>query len=149
MTEPNFLMQMQSLISSGATKEESLDRIKKLKTILDIMESKHQGCAPVQVNKNLVVNILKKQEETVPKENIEKDINHSKDDVVILEGSKMVDQGVEVKGNEPNPKTLPEVQKSMENVDELTKVAGCSNPSDMQIEMDMVLQSVIKTPPGR
>ena len=94
LTEPNFLLQMQSLISSGATEEESIDRIKKLKTILDIMESKHQGCPPVQVNKNLAVNILKKQEETVPKENIEPDISQSKDDVVIPEDSKMVDQGV-------------------------------------------------------
>ena len=60
--------------------------------------------------------------------------------------SNMVDQAVEVKGNEPTPKTLPEVQNPMENVDELKKPAACSNPSDMQKEMDMVLQSVIYEP---
>ena len=58
----------------------------------------------------------------------------------------MVDQAGEVKGNEPTPKTLPEVQNPMENVDELKKPAACSNPSDMQKEMDMVLQSVIYEP---
>ena len=58
----------------------------------------------------------------------------------------MVDQAVEVKGNEPTPKTLPEVQNPMENVDELKKPVACSNPSDMQKEMDMVLQSVIYEP---
>ena len=139
LTEPNFLMQMQTLINTGATEEESLDRIKKLKSILDLMENKHQGKAPVQVNKSLVVNIPKQQEESIPKENIEPDINKSNDNVVIYAGSNMVDQAVEVKGNEHTPKTLPEVQNPMENVDELTKPAGCSNPSDTQKEMDMVL----------
>ena len=43
-------------------------------------------------------------------------------------------------------KTLPEVQNPMENVDELKKPAACSNPSDTQKEMDMVLQSVINEP---
>ena len=71
MTEPNFLEQMQTLINSGATEEESLDRIKRLKSILDLMENKHQGYAPMEVNKSLVVNIPKQQEESVPKENIE------------------------------------------------------------------------------
>ena len=35
LTEPNFLEQMQTLINSGATGEESLDRIKRLKSILE------------------------------------------------------------------------------------------------------------------
>ena len=143
LTEPNFLEQMQTLINSGATEEESLDRIKRLKSILDLMENKHQGYAPMEVNKRLAVNIPKQQEESVPKENIEWDINKSNDYVVIPAISNMV---VEVKGSEPTPKTLPEVQNPMENVDELEKPAACSNPSDMQKEMDMILQSVIYEP---
>ena len=55
----------------GATEEESLDRIKRLKSILDLMENKDQGYAPKEVNKSLAVNIPKQHEESVPKENIE------------------------------------------------------------------------------
>ena len=35
------------------------------------MEHKHQGYAPMDINKSLAVNIPKQQEESVPKENIE------------------------------------------------------------------------------
>ena len=95
------------------------------------MENKHQGYAPMEVNKSLTINIPKQQEENVPKENIEWDINKSNDNVVIPAVSNMVDQAVEVKGNEPTPKTLPEVQNPMKNVDEPKKPAACSNLSDM------------------
>ena len=46
LTEPNHLLQMQTLIDQGASVEESLERIQKLKDILHIMENKHKPYQP-------------------------------------------------------------------------------------------------------
>ena len=46
LTEPNYLLQMQTLIDQGASEEESLERIQKLKDILHIMENKHKPYEP-------------------------------------------------------------------------------------------------------
>ena len=46
LTEPNYLLQMQTLIDQGASEEESLERIQKLKDILHIMENKHKPYQP-------------------------------------------------------------------------------------------------------
>ena len=46
LTEPNYLLKMQTLIDQGATEEESLERIQKLKEILYIMENKHMPYEP-------------------------------------------------------------------------------------------------------
>ena len=41
-TEPNYLLWMQILIDQDATEEESLERIQKLKNILELIENKHK-----------------------------------------------------------------------------------------------------------
>ena len=45
-TEPNYLLQMQTLIDQDATEEESLERIQKLKNILELIENKHKLYTP-------------------------------------------------------------------------------------------------------
>ena len=53
LTEPNYLLQMQTLIDQGASEDESLERIQKLKDILDIMENKHKPYQPNPTAKNV------------------------------------------------------------------------------------------------
>ena len=53
-TEPNYLSWMQTLIDEDATEEESLERIQKLKNILELIENKHKPYTPQPKAKKLM-----------------------------------------------------------------------------------------------
>ena len=76
LTEPNYLLQMQTLIDQGATEKESLERIQKLKQILDLMESKHK---PYQPNPTATKTDVT-EEENKTKEELDKTENRLCDD---------------------------------------------------------------------
>ena len=81
LTEPNYLLQMQTLIDQGATEEESLERIQKLKEILYIMENKHK---PYEPNLNATKTDLT-EEEKKTKEELDKTENKLCDNIQKME----------------------------------------------------------------
>ena len=79
---------MQTLLDSGATEEQSLGRIQKLKVILDILEDKHKSYQLVPVQKE------NKEEDILPKKVLNKKLRTKKKEIE-KEEEKVIPKSVE------------------------------------------------------
>ena len=132
LTEPNYLLQMQTLIDQGASEEESLERIQKLKDILHIMENKHKPYQPNPTAKksegSVKDNKTEPDNDNIEQKEKEKEQVLNKENKEITPKDKTPDKDLNVQSTTKPPDTIPPQQPTQPSPSDMQKDTKIEKP---------------------